>query len=365
MATGTATKSLKAIVADPASAENTTSATVMDRMYWPRLKAILCGATLRSRSPKYTPTATAIVSTPGRARTRPAAHIESVRARYRFSVRCRISRGNCSAIEVASVSTIRPRTSLPSHRETSPNRTATPPAAAATIAKTRTRTGVGRPFIPSTPAFESRGCDLARSISAVPPDEVEAVSNDGPDQGSAPAVAHPLVVVPAVDVPPDVVPAEVVPAVAVPAVAVPTEVRPGEALPVRAAPTGVRPAQVRPGRSAPAHVGPAEVLPRPAHQAQVLPPQLLPVVAQRVDLTREGVEGLVSVLRAQSVRREIDVHVERSAALLQRPGARGGGDPDVGGGLPASGQDVVGGLAVGQALPGAVHRLQALERRDL
>src|SRR6266540_2618542 len=335
MATGTATKSLKAVVADPASAENTTSATVMERTYWPRLKAILCGATLRSRSPKYTPTATAMVSTPGRARTRPAAHIESVRARYRFSVRCRISRGNCSAIEVASVSTIRPRASLPSHRETSPNRTATPPAAAATMAKTRTRTDVGSPFMLAAAAFPFRDCAVVRPISARLPDQFTAFIDHLADQGSPPAVAHPAVVVPAV----------AHPAVVQPAV--------------------VGPPQVGPGRSAPLVVGPAEVLQLAIDQAHVLPAQLFPVVAERIDFAGQRVEHAVRVLRAEAVGGRVDEHVERSTALLQRTGAGGGGDPDVGRGLPPSGQDVVGRLPIGQPLARSAHRLQVLERRYL
>src|SRR6266508_2976985 len=365
MATGTATKSLKAVVADPASAENTTSATVMERTYWPRLKAILCGATLRSRSPKYTPTATAMVSTPGRARTRPAAHIESVRARYRFSVRCRISRGNCSAIEVASVSTIRPRASLPSHRETSPNRTATPPAAAATMAKTRTRTDVGSPFMLAAAAFPFRDCAVVRPISARLPDQFTAFIDHLADQGSPPAVAHPAVVVPAVAHPAVVQPADVVPAVAVPTVAPPLEVGPGESLPIGAPPTVIGPPQVGPGRSAPLVVGPAEVLQLAIDQAHVLPAQLFPVVAERIDFAGQRVEHAVRVLRGEAVGGRVDEHVERSTALLQRTGAGGGGDPDVGRGLPPSGQDVVGRLPIGQPLARSAHRLQVLERRYL
>src|SRR3989442_1625690 len=176
--------------------------------------------------------ATAMVNTPGRARISPAAHIESVRARYRFSVPCRISRGNCSVIEVARVNAIRPKTSLLFHRETSANRIATPPAAAATIAKTSTRTGVGRPFMPAAATFPSRDCDVVRSMSAVLPDEFATLTEHVRDEGSAPPVAHPLVVVPAVAQPAVVQPAEVVPAVAVPAEVGPAEVGPGEPLPV-------------------------------------------------------------------------------------------------------------------------------------
>src|SRR3989454_8589978 len=190
MATGTATRSLKAMLADPASDENTTSATVMERTYWPRLKAILCEGTLRSMRPTYTPITTAMVRTPGLARTRPAAHIESVRARYRVSVRCRISNGNCSVIEVARASAASPTMSAPFHLEISPNRTTTPMIAAPTIERIRTRTGVEKPLIPAAADLSSRDRSLARSISAVLPDELD-IARHVQDHRASPTQALP------------------------------------------------------------------------------------------------------------------------------------------------------------------------------
>src|SRR5207244_4539315 len=103
----------------------------------------------------------------------------------------------------------------PFHLETSPNRTTTPIAAAPTIERIRTRTGVAKPLTPAA-VLSSRDRSLARSISAVLPDSFEIVTDNGPDQDPAPADTLPAVVVPAVVEPPQVVPAEVVPAEVVP-----------------------------------------------------------------------------------------------------------------------------------------------------
>src|SRR5438445_3259617 len=256
------------------------------------------------------PIATANVRTPGRARVSPAAHMESVRARYSVSFPWRISRGNCSVIDVATASAANPRRSVLFHREISPNRTAAPTEAAATMARTRTRTEVGNPSMPAPSDLATRDRSLvARSISAVLPDELDTAPYVQ-DHRPSPAQALPAVVVPSVVEPAQVVPTQVVPTQVVPPVVVPTQVRPGKALPVGAAPAVIRPSQVRPGRNAPRRVGPAQVRQLAAHQTRALPAELSPVVAERVDLAGQRVESLVRVCRAQAVRREVDAHVE-------------------------------------------------------
>src|SRR5205823_4926976 len=162
------------------------------------------------------PIATADVRTPGRARMRPAAPMESVRVRYSVSFPWRISRGNCSVTDVATASATNPRRSVPLHREISPKRTAAPTEAAPTMARIRTRTEMGNPSMPAPSDLATRDRSLAaRSISAVLPEELDTASHVQ-DHRPSPAQAFPAVVVPAVVEPAQVVPAQVVPAQVVP-----------------------------------------------------------------------------------------------------------------------------------------------------